>query len=36
MEWNADRERESGGDMKVYSQAVNAITDEVERLLGVP
>ena len=36
MQWQSERVRESGGDMGVYEQAITTITNELERLLGVP
>jgi len=36
MQWQLERVRETGGDMVAYSKAVTAMTNEVERLLGVP
>jgi hypothetical protein len=36
LSWRIDRVRESGGDCQAYSQATAAMTNEVERLLGVP
>ena len=34
--WQTDRVRELGGDVGAYIQALTAITNEVERLLGTP
>jgi hypothetical protein len=36
MQWQVDRVRENGGDTIAYSRAITAMTNEVERLLGVP
>lgn len=36
LHWQIDRVREAGGDMAAYSKAVTMMTNEVERLLGVP
>lgn len=36
MLWLVERVRENGGDIAVYEQAITAMTNQVERLLGVP
>lgn len=36
MQWQLDRVRESGGDVKEYTLAANKLSAEVERILGVP
>jgi hypothetical protein len=36
MDWQKQRVEECGGDRDDYSKAVSSITNEVERLLGVP
>lgn len=36
MQWQVDRMRELRGDLAAYVTAVNKLTAEVERILGVP
>jgi hypothetical protein len=36
MGWQERRVRERGGDIDAYVRAVATMTNEVERLLGVP
>ncbi|CAG0962059.1 hypothetical protein ANRL4_00732 [Anaerolineae bacterium] len=36
MQWQVERVVEAGGDRKQYEQAVTEITNEIERILGVP
>lgn len=36
MQWQNDRVQESGGDMTAYVKAITSMTNEIERLLGVP
>lgn len=36
MHWQADRVRESGGDVAAYERAASTLSSEIERLLGVP
>lgn len=36
MHWQVERVRENGGDVEAYQRATVAMTNEVERLLGVP
>jgi hypothetical protein len=36
MQWQMERVRERGGDVAAYTQAMNSLTAEVERILGVP
>ena len=36
MHWQTERVAEAGGNVESYAQAVSAMTNEVERLLGVP
>ena len=36
MEWQKDRVRESGADPAEYERATTQLTNEVERILGVP
>jgi hypothetical protein len=36
MQWQVDRIQENGGDVTAYKMAITAMTNEVERLLGVP
>jgi len=36
MQWQAERLREKRADMAVYEQAITLMTNELERLLGVP
>lgn len=36
MQWQTDRVKETGGDATAYGRAVSAMTNEIERLLGVP
>jgi hypothetical protein len=36
MEWQANRVRERGGDLPAYTTAMTKLTNEVERILGVP
>ncbi len=36
MHWQGQRVHEKGGDAERYGRAVAALTNEVERILGVP
>jgi hypothetical protein len=36
MHWQAERVKESRGDVAGYTKAVTSMTNEIERLLGVP
>ena len=36
MHWQRDRISEQGGNAEAYTRAIAAVTNEVERLLGVP
>ena len=36
MEWQTEQVQESGGDAIAYEQAITLMTNEVERLLGLP
>jgi hypothetical protein len=36
MQWQTERVQENGGDMVAYMKATTAMTNEVQRLLGVP
>lgn len=36
MQWQIDRVKERGADELAYIESITAITNEVERLLGVP
>jgi len=36
LSWQTERVQEAGGDVNAYIQAVTAITNEIERLLGTP
>lgn len=36
MQWQSDRIQEAGGDAMAYSQAITAVRNELERILGVP
>ena len=36
LSWQTERVQEKGGDVKSYIQAITAITNEIERLLGTP
>ena len=36
MQWQIERIRQNGGDLAVYEQAITMMTNEIERLLGVP
>jgi hypothetical protein len=36
MQWQVERVRETGGDIAAYAKAITAMTNEIERLLGVP
>ena len=36
MQWQVDRVQESKGDVKAYTKAIATMTNEIERLLGVP
>jgi hypothetical protein len=36
MEWQRERVSERGGDSVAYEKAITAMTNEIERLLGVP
>ena len=36
MQWQADRVLEAGGDRVAHSRTITAVTNELERLLGVP
>jgi len=36
MHWQTERIAGAGGDVDAYEKAVNAMTNQVERLLGIP
>jgi hypothetical protein len=36
MQWQVERVSENGGDMIAYENATTTMTNEIERLLGVP
>jgi len=36
MQWQLERVQENGGDVKAYNKATTSMTNEIERLLGVP
>lgn len=36
MQWQVERVQENKGDVTAYAKAITAMTNEVERLLGVP
>ncbi len=36
MQWQVERVQQSGGDTAAYAAAITAMTNEIERLLGVP
>lgn len=36
MHWQVERVEEAGGDMSAYIKAITAISNEIERVLGVP
>lgn len=36
MTWQTERVNESGGDTAMYQQAIDLMTNEIERLLGIP
>ena len=36
MQWQVERVQENGGDTVAYAKAITAMTNEVERLLGLP
>jgi hypothetical protein len=36
MQWQVERVQENGGDVEAYANAITAMTNEVERMLGVP
>lgn len=36
MQWQTERVQEAGGDAIAYTRATTAMTNEIERLLGVP
>ncbi|HSN93123.1 MAG TPA: hypothetical protein VLS93_17970 [Anaeromyxobacteraceae bacterium] len=36
MQWQAERVRQNRGDTAAYAKAITAMTNEIERLLGVP
>jgi hypothetical protein len=36
MQWQVERVRENHGDVAAYTKAITAMTNEIERLLGVP
>jgi hypothetical protein len=36
MQWQTERVRERGGDVTAYGKAIAVMTNEVQRLLGVP
>lgn len=36
MQWQSDQIQEAGGDAVAYSQAITAVRNELERILGVP
>jgi hypothetical protein len=36
MHWQVERVQENNGDVTAYSKAITTMTNEIERLLGVP
>jgi len=36
MQWQIERVREAGGDVPAYSTAIMEVSNELERILGVP
>jgi|SRR5665213_2832088 len=36
MQWQVERVQEKKGDVKAYAMAITTMTNEIERLLGVP
>ncbi|MBI5500709.1 MAG: hypothetical protein HY907_10745, partial [Deltaproteobacteria bacterium] len=36
MHWQVERIQEGGGDTAAYAKAISEMTNEIERLLGVP
>jgi hypothetical protein len=36
MQWQIERVRKKGGDADAYAKAITLMTNEIERLLGVP
>lgn len=36
MQWQTERVRESGGDAEAYVRSAAIMTNEIERILGVP
>ena len=36
MQWQVERVQENKGDAKAYTTAITKLTNEIERLLGVP
>jgi hypothetical protein len=36
MQWQIERVRETGGDVGAYEVAITKMTNEIERILGVP
>jgi hypothetical protein len=36
MQWQVERVQENKGDLKAYATAITKMTNEIERLLGVP
>lgn len=36
MQWQVERVQESKGDVKAYTTAITKMTNEIERLFGVP
>ena len=36
LHWQTDRVRRSGGNMNSYARAVASVSNEIERILGVP
>ena len=36
MQWQVEQVQENGGDATAYAKAITAMTNEVERLLGLP
>ncbi|NVB83603.1 MAG: hypothetical protein HOV81_34835 [Kofleriaceae bacterium] len=36
MQWQRERVRDAGGDTAAYGKAIDLMTNEIERLLGVP
>jgi hypothetical protein len=36
MQWQVERVQENRGDVKAYMTAITTMTNEIERLLGVP